>query len=128
MRLSAPSRAGSADVAMLFGRGDGESKVSSPREDGVPPPPSLATAALAATAAAALSCAARSLSLPPLACPLTNHHCRAASLGSNMPNPMRSVQDGKDDFQARRAPRTRLGSGSVGKVRVRVRVRVMGQG
>jgi len=56
VRLSAPSRSGSADVAMLFGRGDGESKVSSPRED--------------------------------------------ASLGSNMPNPMRSVQDGKDDFQA----------------------------
>lgn len=56
VRLSAPSRTGAADVAMLFGKGDGESKVSSPRED--------------------------------------------ASLGSNMPNPMRSVQNGKDDFQA----------------------------
>ena len=39
VRLSAPSRTGAADVAMLFGKGDGESKVSSPREDGALPPP-----------------------------------------------------------------------------------------
>ena len=113
VRLSAPSRSGSADVAMLFGRGDGESKVSSPREDGAATP--------AVSGHHRPGCHRRRRTLlrrplpcsPPPACPLTNHHCRAASLGSNMPNPMRSVQDGKDDFQARRAPRTRLGSGSV---------------
>ena len=40
-----------------------------------------------------------------------------------MPNPLRSVQDGKDDFQARRAPRTRFRS-ALGPVFRRVRVRV----
>jgi hypothetical protein len=39
VRLSAPSRPGSADAVMLFGRADGASKVSSPREDGTQPPP-----------------------------------------------------------------------------------------
>jgi len=59
VRLSAPSASGSAGVSKvsmaLFGRSDGVSKVSMPREED--------------------------------------------SLGSNMPNPLRSVQDGKDDFQ-----------------------------
>ena len=95
VRLSAPSRPGSADAVMLFGRADGASKVSSPREDGTqPPPPSLHRRP---------GCHRRRRPLPRR--PLTNHHCRVDSLGSNMPNPMRSVQNGKDDFQARRAPR-----------------------
>ena len=64
------------------------------------------TPALAATAAAALSLAALPCSPAARVPPLTSGplYCRAASLGSNMPNPMRSVQNGKDDFQARTKP------------------------
>lgn len=104
VRLSAPLASGSAGVSKvsmaLFGRSDGVSKVSMPREEGAQP------RRCQRQAHGRPGCHRRRRALPllPPACPHTNHRCRADSLGSNMPNPLRSVQDGKDDFQARGAP------------------------
>ena len=111
VRLSAPS-AGVSKVSMNlfdnFGRTDGVSKVSMPRPEGAQQPRCCRRQAHGRPGC---HCRRRALPLLPPACPHTNHRCRAETLGSNMPNPLRSVQDGKDDFQARRAPRTRSRSG-----------------